>query len=142
MTDIDLATAQAIIEAALAEAASRGMAAVSVVVTDAGGSLRASARSDAAPPYGIDIATAKARTALGFRRSSLKTAAIFGDKPGVVTGLTAAVGGGFLPLGGGVAISGADGTLIGAAGLAGGLPDLDHAVIAGSVAAVGLSTLD
>lgn len=141
MTDITLALAKSIIEKALADAAERGMAAATVVITDAGGALRAVERTDAAGPFGADIARAKARTALGFRRSSLKTAAIFGDKPAVVTGLNAAVGGDFLPLGGGVVIVDGNGTLIGAAALAGGAPDVDDAIITAAVKAAGLETL-
>jgi uncharacterized protein GlcG (DUF336 family) len=142
MSEVDLAQAQAIVAHALSEAAGRGMAGVSVVVTDPGGALRASARSDGAGPFGVDIALAKARTALGFRRSSIKTAAVFGDKPAIVTGLNAAVGSAFLPLGGGVVIVGAGGDPIGAAGVAGGLPEVDHEIVAGSVAAAGLAILE
>lgn len=141
MTDITLDQAQAIVAAALTEAKAAGLGAASVIVTDVGGNIRAAARNDAAPPFGIDIAKAKAKTALGFRRSTLKIAAIFGDKPAAVTGLSAAVGT-FLVLGGGVVVTNGDGDVIGAAGLAGGAPETDHAVIAAGVVAAGLVVLD
>ncbi len=142
MTDITRSTARTIIEAALAGAAEKGLAAVTVVITDIGGAIRAAERTDKAGPFGVDIARAKARTALGMGRSSLKIAAVFGDKPGIVTGLNGAVGGDFLPLGGGVVVIDAEGAVIGGAALAGGAPEIDHEIIAAAVAAAGLSILD
>jgi uncharacterized protein GlcG (DUF336 family) len=136
---LSLDQARAIIVAAHKEAAAQGLAAVSIVVMDASGAIRASERNDAAPPFGLSIALAKARTAFGFGRSSIKTAAVFAAQPAVVTGLSDATGGHFLPLGGGVVIVSADGATLGAAGLAGGMPDIDHAVLAAAVAAAGLS---
>ncbi len=142
MTDITLASAKTIIEAALAGAAARGIGGATAVVTDIGGAIRAAERTDKAGPFGVDIARAKARTALGMRRSSLKTATVFGDKPSIVTGLNTAVGGDFLPLGGGVVVVDAQGVVIGGAALAGGAPDVDHEIIVAAVIAGGLSTLD
>jgi uncharacterized protein GlcG (DUF336 family) len=140
MSEITLEQARAVISAALAGATKAGLTAVAVVVTDPGGRLRAAERTDAAPPFGCDIARAKAATALGFRRSSLQVAAVFVEKPGVVTGLGSALGT-FLPLGGGVVVV-AGGAVIGAAALAGGAPETDHAVIAAAVAAAGFAALD
>ena len=142
MPEISLDQARAIIIAAHQAATDKGLAAISIVVTDAGGALRAAERNDAAGPFGLSIAHAKARTALGFRRSSIKTAAVFAAQPAVVTGLADATGGQFLPLGGGVVILGSEGEVIGGAGLAGGMPDIDHEVIAGAVAAAGLAIRD
>lgn len=141
MPEITLEQAQAIVGAAFEEAGAAGLGAASVVVADVGGNIRAAARTDAAPPFGIDIAKAKAKTALGFRRSTLKIAGVFGDKPAAVTGLSAAVGT-FLPLGGGVVVTDSEGVVIGGAGLAGGAPETDHAVIAAAVTAAGLGILD
>ena len=142
MTDITHRAAKTIIDAAFAGATARGLAAVTVVVTDIGGAIRAAERSDNAGPFGVDIARAKARTAIGMRRSSLKVAAVFGDKPATVTGLNAAVGGDFLPLGGGVVVIDAEGAVVGGAAVAGGTPDADHEIIVAAVAAACLSVLD
>ncbi len=142
MTEINLAQAKAIIAAAMEGATAKGLGGACVVITDPAGAIRAAERTDAAGPFGVDIARAKARTALGFRRSSIKTAAVFGDKPAVVTGLNAAVEGAFLPLGGGVVVTAIDGAIVGAAALAGGAPDIDHEIIAAAVASVGLSIRD
>jgi len=142
MTDITLKAAKTIVDAALAGATAKGLAGATVVITDIGGAIRAAERSDKAGPFGIDIARAKARTALGMRRSSIKTASVFGDKPSIVTGLNAAVGGDFLPLGGGVVVVDAAGTILGGAALAGGAPDVDHEIITAAVVAAGLAILD
>lgn len=138
MTEITSAQAKAIISAALKGAADNGIGGASVVVTDPAGAIRSAERTDGAGPFGVDIARAKARTALGFRRSSIKTAAVFGDKPSVVAGLNAAIEGPFLPLGGGVIVTDSDGGIVGAAGMAGGMPEIDHEVIVAAVASVGL----
>ncbi|WP_336951585.1 heme-binding protein [Sphingobium aromaticivastans] len=142
MSEITWAQAKAIVAAAIEAAAAKGIAGASVVVADPAGAIRAAERTDAAGPFGIDIARAKARTALGFRRSSIKTAAIFGDKPAVVTGLNAAIDGAFLPLGGGVVVVDGAGSIVGAAALAGGMPEADHEVIANAVVRAGLAILD
>lgn len=142
MTDITLAVAKSIIAAAMAGANDKGLAAATVVVTDIGGAIRAAERSDKAGPFGADIARAKARTALGMRRSSIKTAGVFGDKPSIVTGLNAAVGGDFLPLGGGVVVIDSTGAILGGAALAGGAPDVDHDIITAAVVAAGLAILE
>jgi uncharacterized protein GlcG (DUF336 family) len=139
LTEITLHQARAIAEAAHREASGRGLAAMSVVVTDVSGAIRIAERTDGAPPFGISIAQAKARTALGFRRSSIKTAAVFQGQPAVTTGLSEATGGQFLPLGGGVVVLGPDGGAIGAAGVAGGMPEIDDAVISAAVASAGLT---
>ena len=142
MSEVTLSQARAIVAAAIEAAAGQGIAGASVVVVDLGGAIRAAERTDAAPPFGADIALAKARTALGFRRSTIKTAAVFGEKPAIVTGLNAAVLPAFLPLGGGVVLFDGEGAAIGAAGLAGGMPEKDHESIAAGAAAAGLSTGD
>lgn len=142
MTQLTLAHARAIIAAAHPRAVERGILSASVVVTDAGGAIRAAERSDAAGNYGIGIATAKARTALGFGRSSSKLAAVFGDKPAITTGLAGAAGGDFLPLGGGVVVVDEADVVIGAAAIAGGAPDVDHAIITAAVEAAGLIARD
>lgn len=140
MTFINLDAARTILDAAFAEAQRRGTRDVAAVVTDVGGNVRAAYRSDGWGAFGIDIATAKARTALGFSRSTLQTGATFRENPSAVTGINAAVGGNFIPLGGGIIVTDAAGEIIGAAACAGGAPDADHEVIVAAVKAAGLNT--
>ena len=138
MSEITLDQARSIVAGAHAAAAEKGLAALSVVILDLSGAVRAAERSDGAPPFGTSIAQAKARTALGFRRSTLKTAAVFQAQPAVTTGLADATGGHFLPLGGGVVVIDADDLVIGGVGVAGGLPEVDDAVATAAVTAAGL----
>lgn len=142
MAFISLAQARAILDSAVAAAAERGLANGSIVVTDAGGAVRASQRSDGAGPFTIDIATAKARTAIGFGRATLKTGEIFLANPSAVSAIGDAVGGKFLPLGGGIVVLDSEGVVIGGAAFAGGAPDVDHAIISAAVKAAGLATQD
>jgi uncharacterized protein GlcG (DUF336 family) len=141
MNFISLEVARVILDTAFAEAARRGVRNAAVVVTDSGGNLRAAYRSDSWGNFGIDIATAKARTALGFGRATVGTAAIFKDNPTATAGLNGAVGGQFLPIGGGIVVTNTAGDVIGAAAFAGGMPEVDHEIVVAAVAAAGLSTL-
>lgn len=136
---LTLATARAIADKAYADAEAHGLTSIGIVVTDAGGHIRFAMRSDAQGIFGIDTATGKARTALGFNRSSLGLSKIFTDPCGVAS-LSGATGGAFLPLGGGVVVQD-QGVTVGAAALSGGMPDVDDAIIRAAVEAAGLTCL-
>ena len=136
---IKLAAARAIADIAFADAEAQGLTAIGIVVTDPGGHVRCALRSDAQGIFGIDTATGKARTALGFNRSTLLLGKVFVDPCGVAA-LSGVTGGAFLPLGGGVVIQ-HDGVTVGAAGLSGGMPDLDDTIIRAAVEAAGFTCL-
>lgn len=136
---ISLDTATEIARIAFAEGATRGVTVMGVVVTDPGGHIRLAMRSDSQGIFGIDSALGKARTALGFNRSSLHLSKVFVDPCGVAA-LSGATQGAFVPLGGGVVVQ-KDGVTVGAAAVSGGLPDVDDAIIRIAVEAVGLAAL-
>ncbi|KQS04119.1 hypothetical protein ASG11_07565 [Sphingomonas sp. Leaf357] len=136
---VALATATQIAQTAFTEGEKHGVTVMSVVVTDAGGHIRLAMRSDSQGIFGVDTATGKARTALGFNRTSLHLSKIFTD-PCAVAAITAATGGAFVPLGGGVVVQ-QDGVTVGAAAVSGGLPDVDEAIIVAAVEAAGLTVL-
>lgn len=136
---VALATATQIAQTAFAEGEKHNVTVMSVVITDAGGHIRLAMRSDAQGIFGVDTATGKARTALGFNRTSLHLSKIFTD-PCAVAAITAATGGAFVPLGGGVVVQ-LDGVTVGAAAVSGGLPDVDEAIIVVAVEAAGLTVL-
>lgn len=136
---VSLATARSIAEFAYADAEAKGLTSIGIVVTDPGGHIRFAMRSDAQGIFGIDTAIGKARTALGFNRSSLMLSRTFVDPCGVAA-LAGATDGAFLPLGGGVVIQDA-GVTVGAVGLSGGMPDVDDAVVRAAVEAAGLTCL-
>lgn len=136
---ISLDTASEIARLAFADGAKRGLLVMGVVVTDPGGHIRLAMRSDAQGIFGIDTALGKARTALGFNRSSLLLSKTFVDPCGVAA-LSGATQGAFVPLGGGVVLQ-KDGVTIGAAAVSGGMPDVDDEIIRAAAAAVGLTSL-
>lgn len=135
---ISLATARAIADAALSDAAIRGVAKAAVVVTDLGGDIRIALRADAAGSFGVDIARGKAQTALGLNSSSLKLSQIFGAVPASTVAINAATGGRFVPIGGGVLVVNGRGHVIGAAAMSGGAPETDDAIVTQAVRAAGL----
>jgi len=135
---ITLAQANTIALAALDAGRSEDIMALTVVVTDAGGCLRSAMRADGVGNFGIEIALAKASTALGFGMSSGAVASMLGGNQGLVTGIAGATGGRFLPLGGGILIRDAAGVLLGAAAVAGSLPENDERFAAAGVRAAGL----
>jgi uncharacterized protein GlcG (DUF336 family) len=92
--------ALAVAEAAFAEAATRGVTNISVVITDPGGHVRVAMRADGQGIFGLETATAKAITALGFNRATLALTPLFSDQ--ATAAISGATHGRFAPLGGGV----------------------------------------
>lgn len=135
---IDLRLATRLVDAAFEAAAARSVARIAVVVTDAGGDIRAAMRSDGQAAFGVDIAQAKARSAIGFRRSTLQLAVHFGQHPSSTIGVIGATGGRFIPIGGGVAVVGPHDAIVGAIGIAGGMPEIDDAIARDALRATGL----
>ena len=138
---ISLETARVIADAALADAAKRGVQKAAVVVTDLGGDIRLALRADAAGSFGVDIARGKAQTALGLNASTLKLSQIFGAVPSSTTAINAATGGRFVPIGGGVLVINPEGHVIGAAAVSGGAPETDDAIVTQAVRGAGLDIL-
>ena len=127
---------------AFAEAERRAIVNISVVVTDAANSVFVAMRADSQGAFGIDTARAKARSALGFGYSTKKLSAIFGGQPAATAGIDAAIGGGFIPIGGAVVVTDDTGLVIGAASISGGTPDDDDAIVRIAVSNCKLFALD
>ena len=136
---ISLADARRIADAALAEGERRGAKMMSIVVTDPGGDIRLAMRTDAQGIFGVQTATAKAVSALGYNRPTVALTDLF--SPAAVAGITAATGGRFAPIGGGVVVTDADGAIVGGAGISGGPPAIDHEIIVAALEACGFHTL-
>ena len=122
---ITLDAAQAMIERAR-ERATRIEVPMNIAVTDGGGHLLAFARMDGAILGSIEIALAKAKTSILFNGPSENLWEFC--KPGGPAPATEYSNGGLIPYAGGVALNDADGTLIGAVGVSGGLPNQDGEV--------------
>ena len=122
---ITLDAAQAMIERARAHAASIDVP-MNIAVTDGGGHLLAFARMDGAILGSIEIALAKAKTSILFNGPSENLWDFC--KPGGPAPATEYTNGGLIPYAGGVALNDADGTLIAAIGVSGGMPAQDGEV--------------
>jgi uncharacterized protein GlcG (DUF336 family) len=123
-----LATAQALSDAATAEA-KRGQAAVAVAVVDRNGDVIQIDRMDGAAPMSPDVAEAVAVTAVNFQAPSERAA-----QPQFAR-IAEAAPFKFLPLAGGLPIK--DGTrVVGAIGVGGGDPEACAAIAAKAIAAL------
>jgi len=122
---ITLDAAQAMIERARAHATGIDVP-MNIAVTDGGGHLLAFARMDGAILGSIEIALAKAKTSILFNGPSENLWDFC--KPGGPAPATEYTNGGLIPYAGGIALNDADGTLIGAIGVSGGLPAQDGEV--------------
>ena len=122
---LSLKEAQTVIEFAHAHAETFGVP-MNIAVVDAGGHLLAFVRMDKAILGSIDIALKKAKTSVMFNNPS----EVLWEycKPGGPAPATENTNGGLIPFAGGVPIRAADGSLIGAIGVSGGMPAQDGEV--------------
>lgn len=140
MSELTLAQAQTIIQAALARSKAEGFKPMGIAVLDASGHLKAFAREDGASMFRFEIAQAKAWGAVGMGASSRQLAQRAKDNPNFFVSLSATSGGKFLPQPGAVLILANDGQVLGAVGASGGTGDEDELICAAGVEAAGLKT--
>jgi uncharacterized protein GlcG (DUF336 family) len=129
--DLSLDQADAVLAAALAAAEEQGTK-MDIAVVDSGGHLKAFVRMDGAWLGSIDIAITKARTARYF---DLPTEALgeLSQPGGPLYGIEVS-NGGLITFPGGLPLSAADGTVIGAIGVSGSSVEDDRAVAAAGAA--------
>jgi uncharacterized protein GlcG (DUF336 family) len=133
MTLLTLSVAERLARRAIVAARAKSLNPMSIAVIDASQSLKFALREDGAGAAGIDIATAKARAALGFGCSSRQIADALSGNPLAAAGVTATLGGRILLLAGGVLIPGEDGATLGAIAAAGDAPDNDESVVLAAI---------
>jgi uncharacterized protein GlcG (DUF336 family) len=122
---VTLASALAVIEAARKQAEKIGVP-MNIAVVDAGANLVAFARMDGAWLGSIQIAQDKAFTARAFNMTTKELAKI--SQPGdPVFGIHVSHGGRVVIFPGGIPLK-ADGKVVGAIGVSGGMPNQDHEV--------------
>jgi uncharacterized protein GlcG (DUF336 family) len=119
---LTIVQANAMIAAGTARARNLGIAA-NIAVLDAAAHLKAFARMDGAVLGSIDISIGKARTSALFQISS--EAVWDYCKPGAPAPNLQASNDGLMPFPGGLPVTDANGTLIGAVGVSGGAPTQD-----------------
>lgn len=125
MSTLNIETTTRIVAAGQEAAAGIGVA-MSIAIVDTAGNLVAFQRMDGAWLGSVDLAQRKARTSALFPMPS----AVLGEmsQPGGPIYGIEATNGGLVSFGGGLPLAAADGTVIGAVGVSGGLVDQDVSV--------------
>jgi uncharacterized protein GlcG (DUF336 family) len=134
---ISLLQAQHIIVAAFQKATTLKLQPLCVAVLDAGGHLITLARQDGASLLRPQIAIAKASGALSLGISSRKIAEIAAERPSFIASISILATGGIIPAAGGLIISDAGGTTLGAVGITGDTSDNDEACALFGISAAG-----
>jgi uncharacterized protein GlcG (DUF336 family) len=139
MTQLTLASAQAIVTAALAHAREKSLAPMAVAVLDARGALKTFAAEDGTALRRADVAIGKAYGALSMGVSSRTLGRRAEERPHFIAAVTSAIGGSLIPVAGGVLIRGDDNSIIGAVGATGDTSDNDEAAVLAGLEAAGLT---
>ncbi|HEX3089990.1 MAG TPA: heme-binding protein [Ilumatobacteraceae bacterium] len=138
MTGLTLATANAVIEAALAASARAGYKPMAVVVLDDSGHVVSAQREDGASMFRIDVATGKAWASVAMGASSRVLAERAASNPNFFVSLASTAHGHFLPQTGAVLVKDVAGHIVGSVGASGGTGDEDEEICIAGVTAVGL----
>jgi uncharacterized protein GlcG (DUF336 family) len=137
MTSLTLAEADAIAQGTIDGALARGLNPIAVCVLDAGGHPMVIKRQEQATFLRVDIATAKAWTAVSLAGPSRNFANMAESRPQFVTSLVSISQGRMAPAAGGILVL-RDGQIIGGVGVSGDTPDNDEAAAMDGVDAAGL----
>lgn len=138
MSELTLAKANAIIEAAFAKGSEVKMKPLTVAVLDPGGHLKAFQKQDGASMLRYEIASGKAYGALAVGMGSRWLDQTAKERPHFMEGLNAVSGGKIVPVPGGVLIRDASGKLLGAVGITGDTSDNDELAAISGIEAAGL----
>jgi uncharacterized protein GlcG (DUF336 family) len=138
MTNVTLAQATTIVDAALEKGAELGLAPLTAAVLDSGGHLVAFKREDKSGILRADIAIGKAWGALGMGFGSREIANRAAKMPVFFTALAAASQGRMIPVPGGVLILDRSLGVLGAIGISGDTSDQDETCAIAGIEAAGL----
>ena len=139
MSNLSLTRANRIINQALAHAAQQGTKPLAIVVLDAGGNMKAFQAQDGASNGRFDMARGKARGALAVGTGSRWLNDQAETRPHFLAGLANVVGGGILPVPGGVIAKDKSGKTVAAVGISGDTSDADEACAVAGIEAANLS---
>ena len=126
MTNVTLAQAAVIVDAALAAGRAQGFLPLTVVVLDAGGHLVVAKREDGSGIMRVEIASGKAWGALGMGEATRTLRDRLADRPAFQSALAGVSGGRFVAVPGGVLIGDGEARVIGAVGISGDTSDRDE----------------
>lgn len=139
-TSLPLATANSIVTEALRLGRTANLLPLTVVVLDAGGKLIAMQSEDGSGLVRFDIAFGKAYGALGMGISSRLIRDRLSERPAFQNAISAASGGQFIPVPGGVLIEDGNGTTLGAVGISGDTSDKDEYCAIEAIKSAGLTS--
>lgn len=137
VSELTLAKANALIEAALAASTRAGFRPMAVVVLDEAGHLVSAQRQDGASMFRVDVATGKAWAAAAMGVSSRVLGERAASNPNFFVSLASTAQGRFLPQTGAVLIKDESGGVVGAVGASGGTGDEDEEICIAGVMAAG-----
>jgi uncharacterized protein GlcG (DUF336 family) len=138
MSNLTLAQASQIVDAALAEGRKRNFLPLTVVVLDPGGHVVALKREDGSSLLRPQLATAKAWGTLGMGFGARELGRRAQANPVFFNTLIELSGGNMVPVPGGVLIRDPGGAILGAVGISGDVSDADEACAIVGIQAVGL----
>ena len=138
MHRLTLAQANALIEAAFAKGAELGLKPLTAAVLDPGGFLIAAQRQDTCSNIRVKLAQGKAAGALALGMSSRAIGKMAEERPHFVAAVDTMSEGGMVPAAGGVIVTDAGGSILGAIGVTGDTSDNDEACALAAIDAVGL----
>jgi uncharacterized protein GlcG (DUF336 family) len=139
MNELTLLEADAIAQGTIDGARQRGLNPICVSVLDGGGHALVVKREEKATFLRVDIATAKAWTAVSLAAPSRNFATMAESRPQFATSLVTISQGRMAPAAGGVPVL-RDGDIIGSVGVSGDTPDNDEAAALDGVYAAGLAS--
>jgi uncharacterized protein GlcG (DUF336 family) len=139
MNELTLLEADAIAQGAIDGARQRGLNPICVSVLDGGGHALVVKREEKATFLRVDIATAKAWTAVSLAGPSRNFATMAESRPQFATSLVTISQGRMAPAAGGVLVL-RDGDIIGSVGVSGDSPDNDEAAALDGVHTAGLAS--
>ena len=138
MHRLNLAQANALIDAAFAKGAELGLKPLTVTIHDPGGHLIACQRQDGASNMRVKLAGGKASGALALGVSSRTIGDMAVDRPHFIASVDMMSEGGMVPAAGGVIVCDAGGQVIGAIGVTGDTSDNDEACALAAIESQGL----
>jgi len=138
MHRLNLAQANALIDAAFAKGAELGLKPLTVTIHDPGGHLIACQRQDGASNMRVKLAGGKASGALALGVSSRTIGDMAVDRPHFIASVDMMSEGGMVPAAGGVIVCDAGGQVVGAIGVTGDTSDNDEACALAAIESQGL----
>ena len=138
MHRLNLAQANALIDAAFAKGAELGLKPLTVTIHDPGGHLIACQRQDGASNMRVKLAGGKACGALALGVSSRTIGDMAVDRPHFIASVDMMSEGGMVPAAGGVIVCDGQGGVVGAIGVTGDTSDNDEACALAAIEKLGL----